>query len=156
MTSDAKTVVEYLEQIPEEQKSVVVKLQKTIKKNLPKGFKEIMNYGMIGYVVPHSIYPDGYHCDPKLPLPFMGLAAQKNFVAFYHMGIYGDSKLLKWFTEAYTKEVPSKLDMGKSCLRFKKNAIIPYELIGELVQKMTTEDWINLYEKNYKKAAKKT
>jgi len=155
MTSDAKTVVEYLEQIPEEQKSIVVKLQKTIKKNLPKGFKEIMNYGMIGYVVPHSIYPDGYHCDPKLPLPFMGLAAQKNFVAFYHMGIYADPKLLKWFTEAYTKEVPSKLDMGKSCLRFKKNAIIPYELIGELVQKMTTEDWINLYEKNYKKAAKK-
>lgn len=155
MTSDAKTVVEYLEQIPEEQKSVVVKLQKTIKKNLPKGFKEIMNYGMIGYVVPHSIYPDGYHCDPKLPLPFMGLAAQKNFVAFYHMGIYADPTLLKWFTEAYAKEVPSKLDMGKSCLRFKKNAIIPYELIGELVQKMTTEDWINLYEKNYKKAAKK-
>lgn len=155
MTSDAKTVVEYLEQIPEEQKSVVVKLQKTIKKHLPKGFKEIMNYGMIGYVVPHSIYPDGYHCDPKLPLPFMALAAQKKFVAFYHMGIYADPKLLKWFTEAYAKEVPSKLDMGKSCLRFKKNAIIPYELIGELVQKMTTEDWINLYEKNYKKAAKK-
>lgn len=155
MTSDAKTVVEYLEQIPEEQKSVVVKLQKTIKKNLPKGFKEIMNYGMIGYVVPHSIYPDGYHCDPKLPLPFMGLAVQKNFVAFYHMGIYADPKLLKWFTEAYAKEVPSKLDMGKSCLRFKKNAVIPYELIGELVQKMTTEDWINLYEKNYKKTTKK-
>lgn len=155
MTSDAKTVVEYLEQIPEEQKSVVVKLQKTIKKNLPKGFKEIMNYGMIGYVVPHSIYPDGYHCDPKLPLPFMGLAAQKNFVAFYHMGIYADPTLLKWFTEAYAKEVPSKLDMGKSCLRFKKNAVIPYELIGELVQKMTSEDWINLYEKNYKKTTKK-
>lgn len=155
MTSDAKTVVEYLEQIPEEQKSVVSKLQKAIKKNLPKGFKEIMNYGMIGYVVPHSIYPDGYHCDPKLPLPFMGLAAQKNFVAFYHMGIYADPKLLKWFTEAYTKQVPSKLDMGKSCLRFKKNSTVPYELIGELVQKMTTEDWIKLYEKNYKKASKK-
>lgn len=155
MTSDAKTVVEYLEQIPEEQKSVVEKFKKTIKKNLPKGFKEVMNYGMIGYVVPHSIYPDGYHCDPKLPLPFMGLAAQKNFVAFYHMGIYADPKLLKWFTEAYAKEVPSKLDMGKSCLRFKKNAVIPYELIGELVQKMTTEDWINLYEKNYKKTTKK-
>lgn len=155
MTSDAKTLVEYLEQIPEEQKSVVVKLQKTIKKHLPKGFKEIMNYGMIGYVVPHSIYPDGYHCDPKLPLPFMALAAQKKFVAFYHMGIYADPKLLKWFTEAYAKEVPSKLDMGKSCMRFKKNAVVPYELIGELVQKMTTEDWIKLYEKNYKKAPKK-
>ena len=155
MTSDAKTVVEYLEQIPEDQKTVVIKLQKIIKKNLPKGFKEVMNYGMIGYVVPHSIYPDGYHCNPTLPLPFMGLAAQKNFVAFYHMGIYADPKLLKWFTEAYAKEVPSKLDMGKSCMRFKKNAVVPYELIGELVQKMTTEDWIKLYEKNYKQAPKK-
>ncbi|MBT9483591.1 DUF1801 domain-containing protein [Sediminibacterium sp.] len=155
MTSDAKTVGEYLEQIPEDQKLVVGKLQKIIKKNLPKGFKEVMNYGMIGYVIPHSIYPDGYHCNPTLPLPFMGLAAQKNFVAFYHMGIYADPKLLKWFTEAYAKEVPSKLDMGKSCMRFKKNAVVPYELIGELVQKMTTEDWIKLYEKNYKKAPKK-
>ncbi|HLD52655.1 MAG TPA: DUF1801 domain-containing protein [Sediminibacterium sp.] len=155
MTSDAKTVGEYLEQIPEDQKLVVGKLQKIIKKNLPKGFKEVMNYGMIGYVIPHSIYPDGYHCNPTLPLPFMGLAAQKNFVAFYHMGIYADPKLLKWFTEAYAKEVPSKLDMGKSCMRFKKNTVVPYELIGELVQKMTTEDWIKLYEKNYKKAPKK-
>ena len=155
MTSDAKTVGEYLEQIPEDQKLVVGKLQKIIEKNLPKGFKEVMNYGMIGYVIPHSIYPDGYHCNPTLPLPFMGLAAQKNFVAFYHMGIYADPKLLKWFTEAYAKEVPSKLDMGKSCMRFKKNAVVPYELIGELVQKMTTEDWIKLYEKNYKKAPKK-
>lgn len=155
MTSEAKTVGEYLEQIPEDQKLVVGKLQKIIKKNLPKGFKEVMNYGMIGYVIPHSIYPDGYHCNPTLPLPFMGLAAQKNFVAFYHMGIYADPKLLKWFTEAYGKEVPSKLDMGKSCMRFKKNAVVPYELIGKLVQKMTTEDWIKLYEKNYKKAPKK-
>ena len=155
MTSDAKTVGEYLEQIPEDQKLVVGKLQKIIKKNLPKGFKEVMNYGMIGYVIPHSIYPDGYHCNPTLPLPFMGLAAQKNFVAFYHMGIYAAPKLLKLFTEAYAKEVPSKLDMGKSCMRFKKNTVVPYELIGELVQKMTTEDWIKLYEKNYKKAPKK-
>lgn len=155
MTSDAKTVVEYLEQIPEDQKTVVIKLQKIIKKNLPKGFKEVMNYGMIGYVVPHSIYPDGYHCNPTLPLPFMGLAAQKNFVAFYHMGIYADPKLLKWFTEAYSKQVLSKLDMGKSCLRFKKNSTVPFELIGELVQKMTTDDWIKLYEKNYKKTSKK-
>ena len=102
---------------------------------------------MIGYVVPHSIYPDGYHCNPKLPLPFMALAAQKNFVAFYHMGVYADAQLLKWFTDAYAKSVPSKLDMGKSCMRFKKNGVIPYDLIGELVQKMNTQDWIDLYEK---------
>lgn len=154
MTSEAKTVAEYISQIPLEQKSQVEQIRKVIRKNLPKGFQEIMNYGMIGYVIPHSIYPDGYHCNPKLPLPFMGLAAQKNFVAFYHMGVYADPQLLKWFTEAYAKSVPGKMDMGKSCLRFKKNAIIPYELIGELVQKMNTEDWIKLYEKNYKKAAK--
>jgi uncharacterized protein YdhG (YjbR/CyaY superfamily) len=155
MTSDAKTVAEYISQIPAEQKTQVEQIRKVIKKNLPKGFQEIMNYGMIGYVIPHSIYPDGYHCNPKLPLPFMGLAAQKNFVAFYHMGVYADPLLLKWFTESYAKAVPGKLDMGKSCLRFKKNAVIPYELIGELVQKMTTKDWIDLYEKNYKKASKK-
>ncbi|OYZ01327.1 MAG: hypothetical protein B7Y37_06565 [Sphingobacteriia bacterium 28-36-52] len=155
MTSDAKTVTDYLSQIPTEQKTPIEQLRKTIKKNLPKGFKEVMNYGMIGYVVPHSIYRDGYHCNPKLPLPFMALAAQKNFIAFYHMGIYADPQLLKWFTDSYVKLVPNKLDMGKSCLRFKKNSVIPYELIGELVQKMTTEDWINLYEKNYKKASKK-
>jgi len=155
MTSDAKTVAEYISQIPAEQKTQVEQIRKVIKKNLPKGFQEIMNYGMIGYVIPHSIYPDGYHCNPKLPLPFMGLAAQKNFVAFYHMGVYADPLLLKWFTESYAKAVPGKLDMGKSCLRFKKNAVIPYELIGELVQKMTTKDWIDLYERNYKKASKK-
>ena len=155
MTSDEKTLTDYLSQIPTEQKTPFEKLRKIIKKNLPKGFKEVMNYGMIGYVVPHSIYRDGYHCNPKLPLPFMALAAQKNFIAFYHMGIYADPQLLKWFTDSYVNLVHNKLDMGKSCLRFKKNSVIPYELIGELVQKMTTEDWINLYEKNYKKASKK-
>lgn len=156
MTSEAKTVADYINQIPAEHKAPFEQLRKTIKKYLPKGFKEVMNYGMIGYVVPHSIYPDGYHCNPKLPLPFMGLAAQKNFIAFYHMGIYADPQLLKWFTDSYTKSIPTKLDMGKSCLRFKKNAVVPYELIGELVQKMTTDDWINLYEKNYKKTSKKS
>ena len=109
-----------------------------------------MGYGMITYVVPKSIYPDGYHCDPKLPLPFMGLASQKNFIAVYHMGIYADPKLMKWFTDAYAKEVPGKLDMGKSCIRFKKPGNIPVKLIGELASKMTVDDWINMYEKNFK------
>ncbi|PJE45514.1 MAG: hypothetical protein CUR34_11730 [Sediminibacterium sp.] len=156
MISEAKTVAEYISQIPTEQKVQLEQLRKSIKKNLPSGFVEVVNYGMIGYVVPHSIYRDGYHCNPKLPLPFMALAAQKNFVAFYHMGIYADAKLLKWFTDAYAKSVPSKLDMGKSCMRFKKNSVIPYDLIGELVQKMNTQDWIHLYEKNYKKSPKKS
>ncbi|WP_439506006.1 iron chaperone [Sediminibacterium sp.] len=155
MISEAKTVEEYISQIPSDQKVQIEQLRKSIKNKLPKGFKEVMNYGMIGYVVPHSIYPDGYHCNPQLPLPFLALAAQKNFVAFYHMGIYADPQLLKWFTEAYAKSVSGKLDMGKSCMRFKKNSVIPYDLIGELVQKLTVLDWINLYERNYKKLPKK-
>ena len=109
-----------------------------------------MGYGMAGYVVPHSKYPAGYHCDPKLPLPFIGFASQKNFIAIYHMGIYADPKLLKWFTEAHAKASPKNLDMGKSCLRYKKAEDIPYELIGELVSKITPDEWIEMYERNFK------
>lgn len=110
-----------------------------------------MSYGMLGYVVPHKLYPDGYHCDPKLPLPFMNLASQKNFIAVYHSGMYADPKLMKWFTTQYGKRVEGKLDMGKSCVRFKKMEQIPFELIGELASKMTPEDWVKLYEKNVKR-----
>ncbi|WP_026752290.1 DUF1801 domain-containing protein [Sediminibacterium sp. C3] len=155
MTSDAQTVEEYLKQIPEEQKVMFNQIRDCIVQNLPAGFSEVMNYGMIGYVVPHSIYKDGYHCDPKLPLPFMALAAQKNFIAFYHMGIYAQPALYDWFTKSYIKATPTKLDIGKSCLRFKKTAIVPYALIGELVQKMTPQEWIHLYESQYKNARKK-
>ena len=151
MQSKAETVALYVESLPEDRKEIINQLRKVINKNLPKGFSEIMNYGMIGYVVPHSIYPAGYHCDPKLPLPFMGLASQKNNISFYHMGIYADPKLLDWFTKNHAKEVSSKLDMGKSCIRFKKAEQIPFKLIGELVSKMTVKEWIALYEKNYLK-----
>ncbi len=151
MQSKATTVDEYISELPKDRQVAISKLRKEIKKNLPKGFKEGMGYGMMGYSVPHSIYPPGYHCDPKLPLPFMGLASQKNFIAVYHMGIYADPKLMKWFTDAYAKEVLGKLDMGKSCIRFKKPENIPVRLIGELASKMTAEEWINLYEKNYKR-----
>jgi Domain of unknown function (DU1801) len=154
MQSVATTIEEYLDSLPEDRKAAVTKLHKAIKKNMPKGFKDCMNYGMIGYVVPHSIYPAGYHCDPKLPLPFMGLASQKNFIAFYHMGIYADPKLLKWFTDAHAKASPKKLDMGKSCTRYKKPEDIPFDLLGELCTKMTVQQWIDLYEKNYKNARK--
>ena len=122
-----------------------------MKDNLPNGFEEVINYGMPGYVVPHSMYPDGYHCNPSLPLPFIGLASQKNFVALYHMGIYANPKLLKWFTEEYPKHCKSKLDMGKSCIRFKKPEQIPYDLIAELAGKMTVQDWVSIYEKNLNK-----
>lgn len=122
-------------------------LRKVILKNLPKGFAETMSYGMVGYVVPHSLYPGGYHCDPKQPLPFLSIASQKNFIAVYHMGIYSDPKLLQWFTKEFAKQSTAKLDMGKSCIRFKKPEQIPFKLIGELAAKMTPQDWISTYEK---------
>lgn len=147
MTSKATTPEQYVRELPAERKEPVTQLRNTILKNLPKGFKEVMSYGMIGYVVPHEIYPAGYHCDPKLPLAFMNIASQKNFIALYHMGIYGSSKLLKWFVEEYPKHTTAKLDMGKSCIRFKKPEHIPYKLIGELVKKVTVKDWIETYEK---------
>lgn len=151
MQSKATTVEAYLAELPEDRQKALNEIRKVIRKNLPKGFQECMNYGMIGYVVPHSKYPAGYHCDPKLPLPFMGLASQKNFIAFYHMGIYSSPPLLKWFTEAYAKAGVGKLDMGKSCIRFKKADKIPFALLGELVSKMTPEDWIKQYEAAFKK-----
>ena len=150
MQSKAATPQEYVNSLPADRKKAISELRKVILKNLPKGFKEEMGYGMLGYVVPHSLYPDGYHCNPKLPLPFMGVASQKNFVAVYHMGVYADKKLLAWFTKEYGKHTKAKLDMGKSCMRFKNMDDIPYEFIGELVSKMTPKDWITLYEKKYK------
>jgi len=151
MQSKATTVDEYMEQLPEERKAAMKKLRAIIKKHLPKGFQECMGYGMMGYVVPHSKYPAGYHCNPKDPLPFLALASQKNFIALYHMGIYSDPKLLKWFQEAHAKASTKKLDMGKSCIRYKKPDDIPFELIGELVSKMTPDEWIAMYEKMLKR-----
>ncbi len=151
MQSKTKTVEQYLKELPADRLEGMTKLRKEILKNLPKGFTEEMSYGNIGYVVPHSIYPAGYHCDPKLPLPFMGIASQKNSINFYHMGIYADPKLLKWFTDEYAKTGLGKLDMGKSCMRFKKPENIPYKLIGELCSKITVEKWIEVYEKNMKR-----
>jgi uncharacterized protein YdhG (YjbR/CyaY superfamily) len=146
------TITSYIENLDPQRQEVIQALRKVIKENLPEGFEECISYGMIGYVVPHSLYPAGYHCDPKLPLPFLSIASQKNFVAMYHMGIYADEKLYQWFTDAYQKTVPSKLDMGKSCIRFKKMDQIPYSLIGELVSKMSPEAWIEKYTSAFKKA----
>jgi uncharacterized protein YdhG (YjbR/CyaY superfamily) len=143
-----KSIADYIAALPTDRQKVIEELRKIIKKNLPKGFAEEMNYGMIGYVVPHSIYPDGYHCKPADPLPFMNIASQKNFIAIYHMGLYADEKLMKWFTTEYPKHSTAKLDMGKSCIRFKKPDQIPMKLIGELAAKMTTKEWIELYEKS--------
>lgn len=153
MRSDAKTVAEYLDGLPEERKEPVRKLRDLINKNLPEGFQETMNYGMIGYVVPHSIYPAGYHCDPKQALPFMSLASQKNYIAVYHSGVYADPGLYKWFTEEYAKVSQYKLDMGKSCIRFKRMNDIPYELIEELATKLSVKQYIDMYESAIKSRA---
>lgn len=146
MTSDAKTPEDYINSLPEDRKSHVEKLRNVIIKNLPKGFSEGMGYGMLGYVVPHSIYPKGYHCKPSDPLPFIGMASQKNSINFYHMGIYANKELHDWFVSEYPKHSTRKLDMGKSCIRFKKFEDIPFDLIGELVTKVSVEDWIATYE----------
>jgi hypothetical protein len=151
MQYKASSPEEYIKLLPEERKEPVKKLHQIILDNLPKGMEEQMSYGMLGFVIPHSIYPDGYHCDPKLPLPFMNLSSQKNFIALYHMGTYAKNDLLVWFTEEYDKKCNYKLDMGKSCVRFKKMDDIPYDLIAELVQKMSTKEWISIYENQIKK-----
>jgi uncharacterized protein YdhG (YjbR/CyaY superfamily) len=151
MQSKSNTVAEYVKELPADRQQTIEQLRSVIKKNLPKGFKEEMNYGMIGYVIPHSLYPAGYHCKPTDPLPFMNIASQKNFIAVYHMGLYADPILMKWFMTQYPKHSTQKLDMGKSCIRFKKPDQIPFKLIGELTSKMNPAQWIALYEKAFRK-----
>ena len=151
MKANGTTVKEILANVPEERAEAFNKLHETIIENLPEGFEAGISYGGLGYVVPHSLYPSGYHCKPEEPLPFAGIASQKNSVNLYHMGIYSDPELLKWFIEEYPKHSKRKLDMGKSCIRFKKTEDIPFELIGELMKKMTVQDWVNIYESNLKK-----
>lgn len=151
MQYDATSPEDYISQVPEDRQDTLKKLRKVIKDNLPIGFEEGMQYKMIGYYVPYSVYPDGYHCDPKTPLPFMSFASQKNSVNLYHMGIYAKKELLDWFVSEYPKHCNRKLDMGKSCIRFKKMDEIPFELIGELTKKMSSEEWIDIYESALKK-----
>ena len=151
MQSKATTPDQYIAELPDDRKEVMQKLRETVKKNLPKGFQETMQYGMISYVVPHSIYPAGYHCKPTDELPFLSIASQKNHIAFYHMGVYGDPNLYNWFTAEYPKHATGKLDMGKSCIRFKNPKNIPYDLLGELTSKISVDDWILKYESMFKK-----
>ena len=151
MFSPATTAEQYLNELSADRKEPVRQLRDTVLKNLPKGFKETIGHGMLNYVVPHSLYPAGYHCNPQQPLPFAAIASQKNFIAFYHMGIYSQPDLLNWFAEEYPKHSKTRLDMGKSCIRFKKPDQIPYKLIGELSKKINVKDWINIYESTIKK-----
>lgn len=148
MTINANSPEEYIDKVPEDRREYFSKLRNVILANLPDGFEECMTYGMIGYIVPYSIYPNGYHCEPKQPLPFLSIASQKNFIALYHSGIYAIPKLLDWFVSEYPKHSRRKLDMGKSCVRFKKAEEIPYELIAELVKQINPHRWIEVYEMN--------
>ncbi|TWO31578.1 DUF1801 domain-containing protein [Seonamhaeicola sediminis] len=151
MQSKAITPQEYIDELPADRKEPFLKLRQQILANLPEGFEECMSYGMLGYVIPHSVYPDGYHCDPKLPLPFMNLSSQKNFIGVYSMGIYAKKELCDWFTSEYTKRCKYKLDMGKSCIRLKRMDDIPYDLIGKLAAKVSAEEWIQIYKDSLNK-----
>lgn len=151
MTSKVTSVDQYINEAPEDRRAALQQLRAIILKNLPEGFQEEMSYGMIGYVVPHSIYPKGYHCTPELPLPFMSFSSQKNSINFYHMGIYAKPELYDWFVAEYPKHSKQKLDIGKSCFRIKKPENIPFELIGELVKKMSVAEWIKTYEAAFNK-----
>lgn len=150
MVYDVATVEEYIAALPDDRKSAIEKLRNIVLQNLPDGFEEQITYGMIGYVVPLSRYPNGYHVTKGEPLPFFAIASQKNHIALYHMGLYGNEEIEKWFRNEYVKYVPTKLDMGKSCIRFKNPKHIPYDLIAELCQKITVDEYINNYEKSLK------
>lgn len=151
MQYDVDSVAEYIKALPEERKPVIENLRRVILSNLPEGFSEQISYGMIGYVVPLSRYPQGYHAKKGEPLPFLAIASQKNFIALYHMGMYADPGLEEWFAGEYARRVPTKLDMGKSCIRFKNPKHIPYDLVAELCQKITVDAFIDQYERSLKK-----
>lgn len=151
MQSKAKTPDEYVAELPEDRKVAIATLRKVINDNLPKGFKECMGYGHIGWVVPHETYPSGYHCDPSQPLPFMGIASQKNHIAVYSMCLYGEVRDLDWFRAEWPKHSKKKLNMGKSCIRFTKLEDIPLKLIGQLASKVTPQQWIEIYEMSIKR-----
>ncbi|WP_282637311.1 DUF1801 domain-containing protein [Sphingobacterium thalpophilum] len=151
MKAVGETVKEILDNIPHERAEAFKRLHEVIVENMPTGFEAGISYGGLGYVVPHSIYPAGYHCKPSEPLPFAGIASQKNSINFYHMGIYAMPQLLQWFVGEYPKHCKQKLDMGKSCIRFKKTDDIPYKLIGELMKRVSVKEWIDTYERTYKR-----
>lgn len=146
MTSSASTPDKYIASLPSDRQEAMAKLRAAIARYIDKDYKECMAYGMIGYVVPHELYPPGYHCDPKLPLGYMNIASQKNHIAVYHMGLYGSKELMDWFVMEYPRHTKAKLDMGKGCIRFKKTEDIPHDLIGQLAGKLSVQRWITCYE----------
>jgi hypothetical protein len=145
MNTTATTPNQYIASLPPDRQKVIRKLRAVIRENLPRGFEETIAYGMLAWVVPHSLYPAGYHCDPKKPLPFMNLASQKQYVSLYHMAL-GVGPLLSWLRTEWPRHTDEKLDAGKGCLRFRKLDRIPCQLVGELAAKMTPQEWIDAYE----------
>ena len=149
--SNPSTVDAYINGLPQKRTAPMKRLMNRISENLPEGFESVLNYGMPSWVVPHRIYPAGYHPNPKLPLPFLSIASQKSHIAVYHMGIYASPPLLEWFVETYPQHCNTKLNMGKSCIRFTNTSKIPHDLIGELCRKLSPQQWIKIYEEQIKK-----
>jgi hypothetical protein len=149
--SKPDTFEAYFEALPAERKEGMERLRDTLRANLPDGFAEVLNYGFPSWVVPHSVFPSGYHVDPSLPLPFVSIASQKRHVAVYHMGLYASSSLLDWFVSAWSEHSKRKLDMGKSCIRFRKPDDIPHALLGDLCGRMSVQEWIDLYVQTVKR-----
>jgi hypothetical protein len=145
MQSKATTVEQYLAELPKDRREAIQAVREVILRNLPKGYEEGMQYGMIGYYVPHSLYPPGYHCDPKQPLPYAHLASQKNYMSIYLMCVYAGGEQQAWFREEWQK-TGKKLDMGKSCVRFRKLEDLPLPLIGKAIKRASVKKFITFYE----------
>ena len=142
-----KPFEEYFTAVADDRKEAMANLRAQIEANLPAGFEPAMTHGMPSWVVPHSLYPDGYHVNPELPLPFLSLASQRSHIAIYHMGLYADPALMEWFVGEYPGHSRLKLNMGKSCIRFKNPKRVPFDLIGQLCSRMTPDRWVSIYEK---------
>lgn len=153
MPSKAKTVEEYLAELSPDRREAINAVRKVILDNLPAGFEETMQYGMISYVVPFKLFPAGYHCDPSQPLCFAGLASQKNHMSLYLMTVYGHKETKNWFVKAY-KATGKKLDMGKSCVRFKKHEDLPLEVIGQAIARVPVDKYIKAYQDARQEAEK--
>ncbi len=157
MQSKAKTVAEYIASLPADRRPDIEAVRKVILKNLDKDYEEGMQYGMIGYYIPHKVFPAGYHCDPKQPLPFAALASQKGYMALHMMGLYLNEEHQEWFRKEWAK-TGKKLDMGKACIRFKKLDDLPLDVIGQTVARIPAKKYIAYYEAilNDRPAAKKS
>lgn len=140
-----------LQQVPEDRHDAMNTLRKLFSTQLPKGFEELIKATSLDFVVPHSLYPNGYHCNPKQPLPFISIVSQKNVLTIHHLGFYASPELTEWFVTEYSKKYTPKLDMGKGCLKFKKMEEIPYDLLKSLCKKLTVKEWVDLYEKAFRK-----